>query len=125
MPSDAEVAKAKASRKRSDAYYGKKESGKKTFARISTTSTRVLFIIDVSGSMEDHIVEKAKFDAGYDRTTRKLTIVKSELINTIDALDQEHALQHRGVSQRDLKIPWKKGPRSRERRESGRLRRPS
>ena len=37
--------------------------------------------------MEDHVVEKQKFDAGYDDYS-KLTIVKSELINTIDALDK-------------------------------------
>lgn len=86
MPSDADVAKAKAARKKNDEYYGRK-TGKKTFGGISTTSTRVLFIIDVSGSMENHVVEKEKFDAGYD-DYQKLTIVKSELINTIDSLDK-------------------------------------
>jgi hypothetical protein len=86
MPTDADVVKALATRKKNDEYYGKK-SGRKTFGGIVTTSTRVLFIIDVSGSMEDHVVEKEKFDAGYENL-QKLTIVKSELINTIDSLDR-------------------------------------
>jgi len=86
LPTDEDVAKAKAARARSDAYYGKKGEHN-TFAGIPTTSTRVLFIIDVSGSMDDLVVEKEKFDAGYD-DYRKLTIVKEELANTIDGLSK-------------------------------------
>ena len=106
MPSDADVAKAKASRKRSDAYYGRKGSSKKTFAKITTTSTRVLFIIDVSGSMEDHIVEKEKFDAGY-KDYQKLTIVKSELMNTIETRDKNTKFNI--VAFATKLMPWKKG----------------
>jgi HEAT repeat protein len=106
MPSDADVAKAKATRKRNDEFYGRSGGSKKTFAKITTTSTRVLFIIDISGSMEDHIVEKAKFDAGYE-DYQKLTIVKSELINTIDSLDR-HTKFNIVAFATKLK-PWKKG----------------
>lgn len=84
MPSDEEVAKMKAARKKNLEYYGQKD-GKTTFAKITTTSTRILFIIDVSGSMEDHVVEHEKFDSGYD-SFQKLEIVKTELRNTIKGL---------------------------------------
>ncbi len=107
MPSDAEVAKAKATRKKNDAYYGRKSGGRKTFGGIVTTSTRVIFIIDISGSMEDHVVEKEKFDAGYD-DYQKLTIVKAELMNTIDSLDK-NTLFNVVAFATDLKL-WKRGP---------------
>jgi hypothetical protein len=85
IPTDEEVAKAKESRKRSDAYYGKKEETT-TFGGITTTSRRILFIIDVSGSMDDLVVERSRFDAGY-ADFKKLTIVKTELRRTIEALE--------------------------------------
>lgn len=106
MPTDAQVAKAKATRKKNDAYYGRKSEGRKTFGGIVTTSTRVLFVVDISGSMEDHIVEKKKFDAGYD-DYQKLTIVKTELINTIESLDK-FTLFNVVAFATDLKL-WKKG----------------
>ena len=107
IPTDEQVAKAKATRKKNDAYYGKKSAGRKTFGGIVTTSTRVLFIIDISGSMEDHIVEKQKFDAGYD-DYQKLTIVKTELLNTIESLDS-NTLFNVVAFASDLKL-WKRGP---------------
>jgi hypothetical protein len=85
IPTDQEVAKARESRKRSDAYYGRKEETT-TFGGITTTSRRILFIIDVSGSMDDLVVERSRFDAGY-ADFKKLTIVKTELRRTIEALD--------------------------------------
>ncbi len=106
IPTDAEIAKAKAARQKNDAYYGKKASGRKKFGGIVTTSTRVLFIIDVSGSMEDHVVEKEKFDAGYD-DYQKLTIVKTELINTIESLDKNTFFNIVAFAT-NLK-PWKRG----------------
>lgn len=86
IPTDEEVAKAKAARQRNDAYYGKKETTT-TFGGITTTSTNILFIIDVSGSMDDSVVDRKRFDAGY-ADLKKLTIVKTELARTIDGLDQ-------------------------------------
>lgn len=85
IPTDEELAKKAENRKKYDALYGK-ASDKKTnaFAGIPTTSTNVLFIIDVSGSMEDLCVEKEKFQ-GY-RDFKRFTIVQTELLNTLDAL---------------------------------------
>lgn len=85
IPTDEELAKKAENRKKYDALYGK-AADKKTnaFAGIPTTSTNVLFIIDVSGSMEDLCVEKEKFQ-GY-RDFKRFTIVQTELLNTLDAL---------------------------------------
>ncbi len=86
IPTDEELAKKAESRKKTDAYYGKKEQTN-TFAGIPTTSTNVLFIIDVSGSMDDLVVEVEKFQGYRDR--KRFTIVQTELLNTIDTLTAE------------------------------------
>jgi hypothetical protein len=83
IPTDEELAKKAETRKKYDALYGKKESTN-TFAGIPTTSTNVLFIIDVSGSMDDLVVEIEKFQGYRDR--KRFTIVQTELLNTLDAL---------------------------------------
>jgi HEAT repeat protein len=86
IPTDEELAKKAESRKKYDAFYGKKEETN-TFAGIPTTSTNVLFIIDVSGSMDDLVVEVEKFQGYRDR--RRFTIVQTELLNTIDSLTSD------------------------------------
>jgi hypothetical protein len=86
IPTDEELAKKAESRKKYDAFYGKKEETN-TFVGIPTTSTNVLFIIDVSGSMDDLVVEREKFQ-GY-RDYRRFTIVQTELLNTLEGLTAE------------------------------------
>ncbi len=83
IPTDEELAQKFASRKKYDAFYGKKEETN-AFAGIPTTSTNVLFVIDVSGSMDDLVVEVDKFRGYKDR--KRFTIVQTELLNTIDSL---------------------------------------
>lgn len=85
-PTDEELAKAVEARRKSEAFYGKQSSQRTTFSGITTTSTRVLFIIDVSGSMEDLVVDRERFKDGGYRDFKRLTIVKSELARTIDEL---------------------------------------
>lgn len=87
IPTDAELAKKAASRKKYDALYGKRDDAT-TFGGIPTSSTRILFIIDVSGSMADLVVEREKFDADYE-DFEKLTIVKTELMRTIESLGED------------------------------------
>ncbi|MFQ5506208.1 MAG: HEAT repeat domain-containing protein [Planctomycetota bacterium] len=87
LPTDAELEKAAESRKKYDALYGK-SAGSKQFAGIPTTSTRVVFVIDVSASMNDVVVDREKFrDRNYP-SFQRLAIVKSELLRTIDSLDR-------------------------------------
>lgn len=83
IPTDEEVAKKAETRKKYDALYGKKDTTN-TFAGIPTTSTNVLFIIDVSGSMDDLVVEIEKFQGYRDR--KRFTIVQTELLNTLESL---------------------------------------
>ncbi|MBL8726474.1 MAG: HEAT repeat domain-containing protein [Planctomycetes bacterium] len=83
IPTDEELAKKAAARQKSDQFYGKKGEAT-TFAKIPTTSTNVLFIIDVSGSMDELVLEREKFQ-GY-RDFRKFTIVQAELMAAIEGL---------------------------------------
>ena len=86
IPTDEELAKKAASRKKYDGFYGRKEETN-AFAGIPTTSTNVLFVIDVSGSMDDLVVEVDKFRGYRDR--RRFTIVQTELLNTIESLSAD------------------------------------
>lgn len=103
IPTDEELAKAKASRQKYDAFYGRKEN-RNTFAGIPTTSTNVLFIIDQSGSMDDMVVEVEKFQGYRDR--KRFTIVQTELLNTIDSLTASTNFDIVAFAT-DLKV-WKK-----------------
>jgi HEAT repeat protein len=101
-PTDEELAKRAASRKKYDALYGQVETT--SFGGIKTVSTEIVFVIDISGSMEDVVVETEKFQ-GYEDTS-KLGIVKTELINTIESLDANTRFNILAFA-RDRK-PWKK-----------------
>ncbi|MCB9878664.1 MAG: HEAT repeat domain-containing protein [Planctomycetes bacterium] len=83
IPTDEELAQKIATRKKYDAFYGKKDQTN-AFAGIPTTSTNVLFVIDVSGSMDDLVLEVDKFREYRDR--KRFTIVQTELLNTIESL---------------------------------------
>ncbi|MGK0157140.1 MAG: hypothetical protein ACI9SE_004116 [Neolewinella sp.] len=87
IPTDAELAQKAASRKKYDALYGRTGEKTNAFAGIPTTSTNVLFIIDVSGSMDNLIVEVDKFRDYKDR--KRFTIVQTELLNTIESLTSD------------------------------------
>jgi len=103
IPTEEELAKKAESRAKYDQLYGAKQ-GRNSFAGIPTTSTRVMFIIDVSGSMDDLVVEREKFRdyGGYE----KCTIVRRNLIETIDALTADTYFDIVAFAS-DLKI-WKK-----------------
>ncbi len=83
IPTDEELAAKAASRKKYDELYGKVD-GATTFAGIPTTSTNVLFVIDVSGSMDDLVLEIEKFQGYRDR--KRFTVVQTELLNAIESL---------------------------------------
>jgi len=86
VPTEAEIAKRKVARKQANAQYRPSQS-EASFMGIDTTSTRVVFIIDVSGSMQDYVVNRDGFkQRGFTRFG-KLDIVKEELLRTIRNLD--------------------------------------
>ncbi|MGE3173191.1 MAG: HEAT repeat domain-containing protein [Planctomycetota bacterium] len=86
IPTDEELAKKAESRAKYNELYGQKD-GLNTFAGIPTSSTYVMFIIDVSGSMDDQVVEREKFQ-GY-RDLKKFTVVKAQLLSAIESLTQD------------------------------------
>lgn len=104
IPTDEELKKRAESRQKYDALYGKVTEKPAAFVGIPTTSTNVLFIIDVSGSMDDLVVETEKFQGYRDR--KRLTIVQTELANAIDSLSDNTNFDIVAFAT-DLQ-PWKK-----------------
>lgn len=123
IPTDEELVKKAEARKKNDLIYGKKGEKTQAFAGIPTTSKSVLFIIDVSGSMDDLVVEVEKFQGYKDR--KKFTVVQTELLNAIEGLDEntnfdivafasdlnvwKHRLVPANVVNKDAAKSWVKG----------------
>ena len=87
IPSDEELAKARANRKKAAEQYKRAPTTAKTYHHVPIVSKQVLFVIDVSGSMADLVVEREKFKQAGFTSFEKLEIVKTELENTIKNLD--------------------------------------
>ncbi len=86
IPSEEEVAKRREGREQTAALYVPKEGVGASFAGIQTPSREVVFVIDISGSMEDSVLEREKFrQRGHTRFT-KIDIIKKELSEAIDSL---------------------------------------
>lgn len=63
------------------------KSGVATFGGIATSSRSIMFVIDVSGSMEAEVTEKERFSDGKYPSFERIDIVKTELARVIDSLD--------------------------------------
>ncbi|MCB9905384.1 MAG: HEAT repeat domain-containing protein [Planctomycetes bacterium] len=85
IPTDEELATARAARAEARERY--KPSGQTTFHGIETPSRSILFIIDVSGSMEAEVVERERFEDGDYPSFRRIDIVKTELARTVEGLE--------------------------------------
>lgn len=89
VPTEAELAKRKAVKDNANTAYAGNDKKTVDFAGVKTKSRHVLFVIDISGSMEDLIAEPKNFklkDRSY-RSFIKVEIVKDELCRTVDALE--------------------------------------
>ncbi|NUP97464.1 MAG: HEAT repeat domain-containing protein [Planctomycetaceae bacterium] len=86
IPTDAELAKLRAKQKEEAAKY-KPEKGGTSYHGIETPSRRIMFVIDVSGSMENLVVEKERFEDGGYPSLLRIDICKTELIRTIESLE--------------------------------------
>jgi hypothetical protein len=85
IPTDAELAKLREAQKaRRDEY---KPPGAVTYHGIETPSRSILFVIDVSGSMENLVVEKDRFKDGDYPSFQRIDVVKTELRRTIENLE--------------------------------------
>jgi len=86
IPTDEEMVKRRAKMKENAAKY--KPSGPQTsYHGIETPSRKVLFVIDVSGSMENLVVEKERFEDGDYPSMLRIDIVKTELQRTVERLE--------------------------------------
>lgn len=85
IPTDAELKTLREKQKeRQDSYT---PPGSVSFGGVETPSRSILFIIDVSGSMEQEVVEKERYaDGGYPSFLR-MDIVKTELVRTLETLE--------------------------------------
>jgi hypothetical protein len=105
IPTDEQLAAARAKRAENAARYS--PPGSTTYHGIETPSRRILFIIDVSGSMESLVVEKERFEDGDYPSMARIDIVKTELQRTIEGLEPYVELNVLAFA---TEIdPWKKG----------------
>ncbi len=84
--SDEEIAKRRADRNVTNLEY-RSERKEASFLGVDTPSQRVIFVIDVSGSMEEEVVDRELFRERGFVQFGKLDIVREELLRTIDGLE--------------------------------------
>ncbi|MEZ6005741.1 MAG: HEAT repeat domain-containing protein [Planctomycetota bacterium] len=106
MPTDEEVAAMIAKREANRAKYSPTEKGT-SYHGVETPSRSILFVIDVSGSMEDEVVEKERFKDGNYPSYSRIDITKTELARTIEGL--ESYVKFNILSFATQVKPWKKG----------------
>jgi hypothetical protein len=86
VPSLAEVQRARAAFEESQKRY---QPGTDDFAGIPTKSKRILFVVDISGSMEDPLLDRERFklEGRTYKSFVKMEVVKHELVRSIENLD--------------------------------------
>lgn len=104
IPTDEELATLRAKQAARKAEY--EGSSGLAYHGISTPTRRVIFVIDISGSMEDEVVEKERFEDGDYPSYSRIDIVKTELGRTIEGL--EPYVQFNVLAFATEVKPWKK-----------------
>lgn len=85
IPTGEELAKLREKQKEVKESY--KPPGAVTYHGIDSPSRSIVFVIDVSGSMEDDVVDKERFEDGDYPSFSRIDIVKTELKRTIENLE--------------------------------------
>ncbi len=85
IPSDEEMQKLAEARAKANEKYSIKNAS--NFVGVETPSRSILFVIDVSGSMEDLVVDREQFQDGDYPSWARMDIVKTELARTIEGLE--------------------------------------
>jgi hypothetical protein len=106
IPSDEELAKLRALQAQRKAEYVA-PPGEIAYHGIATPSQSIVFVIDVSGSMEQEVVNKEKFKDGQYPSWKRIDVIKTELIKTIRAL--EPYVQFNVIAFATDVKHWKKG----------------
>ena len=104
MPTDEAIAALRAANALTQESYT--PSGAVSYHGISTPSRSILFVIDVSGSMENQVIEKERFEDGEYPSFARMDIVKTELARTIEGL--EPYVKFNILSFATDMEPWKK-----------------
>ena len=105
IPTASQISKRRAERRAANAEYksGKTEA---TFMGVETSSRQIVFVIDVSGSMAEEIIDKDDFrERGFSEFT-KLAVVREELTRSIEALGDD--VLFNVFSFASKVYPWKK-----------------
>jgi len=107
IPTDAKIAERRAARAATSALYVAPRA-EADFMGVKTSSRQIVFVIDVSGSMEEEIIDRDGFrERGFTRFT-KLAIVKEELSRSIEQLGDNVVFNiYSFASEVD---PWRKKP---------------
>src|SRR5262245_34036937 len=106
IPSKEELAKLKAIQAQRKAEYTG-PPGEVAYHGIATPSQSIVFVIDVSGSMEQEVVNKERFKDGNYPSWKRIDVIKTELIKTIRTL--EPYVQFNVIAFATDVKPWKKG----------------
>ncbi len=86
IPTDEELAKLREKQAARKAEYQGLKGGT-SYHGVETPSRRIVFVIDVSGSMEDEVVDKERFAGTTYPSWSRMDIVKTELARTIETLE--------------------------------------
>jgi len=106
IPSDEEIEKLrKLQAQRKAEYQG--PPGAIAYHGVATPSQSIVFVIDVSGSMEQEVVNKERFKDGQYPSWKRIDVIKTELLKTIRSL--EPYVQFNVISFATDVKPWKKG----------------
>lgn len=87
IPTDEELARMRENLAASEQVYEPTDDAVK-YHGIDTPSRSIVFVIDVSGSMENLVVDRARFEGGDYPSFARIDIVKTELIRTIERLEK-------------------------------------
>jgi HEAT repeat protein len=86
IPTDEELARMRARAEVDSAAYQPK-AAPIVYHGVATQSRSILFVMDVSGSMEQEVIEKERYrDGGYP-SFRRVDVVKTELARTVERLE--------------------------------------
>ena len=105
IPSEEELAKLRAIQEQRKAEY-QGPPGEVAYHGIATPSQSIVFVIDVSGSMEQEVVNKERFKDGQYPSWKRIDVIKTELLKTIRAL--EAYVQFNVIAFATDVKPWKK-----------------
>jgi HEAT repeat protein len=107
VPTAAELKALAEAKKASQARYGPVREDGTEYHGIETPSKRILFIIDVSGSMDELVIDRAAFEGRGYKSYTKMEIAKGELSRTIEGLGPN--VRFNILAFAAEVIPWKKG----------------